>query len=59
MKVFDETNIGKRTSNQDKVAIVNTRGGQLLALVCDGMGGITLVNWLPRLFVNTSWIVLR
>lgn len=39
MKVFDETNIGRRTSNQDKVAIVNTRGGQLLALVCDGMGG--------------------
>ena len=25
MKVFDETNIGRRTSNQDKVAIVNTR----------------------------------
>lgn len=39
MKSFDETNIGKRTSNQDKVAIVNTHDCQLLALVCDGMGG--------------------
>ncbi len=39
MKVYDETNIGRRTTNQDKVAIANTRNGQLLAVVCDGMGG--------------------
>lgn len=39
MKTYDLTHVGKRTINQDQVAIVDKKQHQLLAIVCDGMGG--------------------
>lgn len=39
MKFYSTTNIGKRTTNQDQVCIVQNSASQVLAVVCDGMGG--------------------
>ena len=39
MKTFDITHIGKRSVNQDQVTIITKNDQQLIALVCDGMGG--------------------
>ena len=39
MKTYEVTNIGKRTTNEDQVAIITKNDQQMIALVCDGMGG--------------------
>lgn len=39
MKTYDITHIGKRSNNQDQVSITTKNDHQILALVCDGMGG--------------------
>ena len=39
MKTYEVTNIGKRTTNEDLVAIITKNDQQMIALVCDGMGG--------------------
>lgn len=39
MKFYDITNIGKRKVNQDQVCVVQNIASQVLAVVCDGMGG--------------------
>lgn len=39
MKVYEVSNIGKRNKNQDQVAIVLKDKRQMIAIVCDGMGG--------------------
>ncbi len=39
MKTYFATDIGKRTNNEDTVAIVNTKENETLMVVCDGMGG--------------------
>ncbi len=39
MNYYNITNIGKRKNNQDQVYITQNSGNQILALVCDGMGG--------------------
>ena len=39
MKFNEITNIGKRKNNQDQVCIVQNNASQVLAVICDGMGG--------------------
>ncbi|MFR1854572.1 MAG: protein phosphatase 2C domain-containing protein, partial [Beduini sp.] len=39
MKFNEITNIGKRKNNQDQVYIVQNNASQVLAVICDGMGG--------------------
>ncbi|MDZ7835319.1 MAG: Stp1/IreP family PP2C-type Ser/Thr phosphatase [Alkalibacterium sp.] len=39
LKIFKKTHIGKRSINQDYVETFLNKDGQLLAVLCDGMGG--------------------
>jgi len=45
MNSYGKTDIGlKRSSNQDTFSVCKLEGGEILAVVCDGMGGAKAGN---------------